>query len=129
MNNFGYSRAADIGDAVRQIAANTSAKFIAGGTNLLDLMKENVTRPSCVIDITHLPLQRVHLSCQHTSATIQHEKVTRAVLAALHREKDREHDQTPPNNSFHQGYRLPQRPRCNRTRLQTVDGTARIFGN
>src|SRR5438105_13225871 len=76
-----------------------------------------------------LPLQRVHLSCQHTSATIQHEEVTRAVLAALHREKDRETDQSPPNNSFHQGYRLPQRPRCNRTRLQTVNGTARIFGN
>jgi xanthine dehydrogenase YagS FAD-binding subunit len=35
------------------------AKFIAGGTNLIDLMKENVARPSRLIDITHLPLRAV----------------------------------------------------------------------
>jgi len=59
MINFAYTRASDIGDAVRQIAADPAAKFIAGGTNLIDLMKENVTRPSRVIDITHLPLNRI----------------------------------------------------------------------
>jgi xanthine dehydrogenase YagS FAD-binding subunit len=36
MNNFGYSRAADVADAVRQIGADPAAKFIAGGTNLID---------------------------------------------------------------------------------------------
>jgi xanthine dehydrogenase YagS FAD-binding subunit len=56
MNNFEYARASDIADAVRQIAADPGAKFIAGGTNLIDLMKENVARPSRLIDITHLPL-------------------------------------------------------------------------
>ena len=35
------------------------AKFIAGGTNLIDLMKEDVERPSRVIDITRLPLKSV----------------------------------------------------------------------
>ncbi|HEX6842601.1 MAG TPA: FAD binding domain-containing protein, partial [Stellaceae bacterium] len=59
MNNFNYSRARDVADAVRQIAAEPSASFIAGGTNLIDLMKENVTRPSRLIDITHLPLDKV----------------------------------------------------------------------
>ena len=59
MINFAYTRASDIGDAVRQIAADPAAKLIAGGTNLIDLMKENVTRPSRVIDITHLPLNRI----------------------------------------------------------------------
>ena len=59
MINFAYTRASDIGDAVRQIAADPAAKFIAGRTNLIDLMKENVTRPSRVIDITHLPLNRI----------------------------------------------------------------------
>jgi xanthine dehydrogenase YagS FAD-binding subunit len=59
MNNFGYTRASDIADAVRQIAADPAAKFIAGGTNLIDLMKENVARPSRLIDITHLPLKRI----------------------------------------------------------------------
>jgi xanthine dehydrogenase YagS FAD-binding subunit len=59
MNNFGYTRASDIADAVRQIAADPAAKFIAGGTNLIDLMKENVARPSQLIDITRLPLDKV----------------------------------------------------------------------
>ena len=59
MNNFGYTRASDVADAVRRIAADPAAKFIAGGTNLIDLMKENVARPSRLIDITHLPLDKV----------------------------------------------------------------------
>ena len=59
MINFQYSRAGNVADAVRQIAADPHARFIAGGTNLIDLMKENVERPSRVIDITHLPLKAV----------------------------------------------------------------------
>jgi xanthine dehydrogenase YagS FAD-binding subunit len=59
MINFQYSRANDLADAVRQIAADPSAKFIAGGTNLIDLMKEDVERPSRLIDITRLPLNSV----------------------------------------------------------------------
>ncbi len=59
MNNFEYTRASDVADAVRQIAADPAAKFIAGGTNLIDLMKENVARPSRLIDITRLPLNKV----------------------------------------------------------------------
>ncbi|HZV20106.1 MAG TPA: xanthine dehydrogenase family protein subunit M, partial [Hyphomicrobiales bacterium] len=37
MIGFSYSRAADVADAVGQMAANPGAKFIAGGTNLIDL--------------------------------------------------------------------------------------------
>jgi xanthine dehydrogenase YagS FAD-binding subunit len=59
MNNFEYTRASDVTDAVRQIVADPAAKFIAGGTNLIDLMKENVARPSRLIDITHLPLSKI----------------------------------------------------------------------
>src|ERR1700704_1216177 len=59
MINFQYSRANDVADAVRQIGADPAAKFIAGGTNLLDLMKEDVERPSRLIDITRLPLKTV----------------------------------------------------------------------
>src|SRR5262245_65796574 len=59
MNNFAYMRARDIADAVRQVASDPAARFIAGGTNLIDLMKENVTRPSRLIDITHLPLDKI----------------------------------------------------------------------
>src|SRR3954451_15048491 len=59
MINFQYSRATDVGDAVRRIAAEPSAKFIAGGTNLIDLMKEDVERPTKLIDITRLPLKSI----------------------------------------------------------------------
>jgi xanthine dehydrogenase YagS FAD-binding subunit len=59
MINFQYARAGDTADAVRQIAANPGAKFIAGGTNLIDLMKEEVECPTRLIDITRLPLRNV----------------------------------------------------------------------
>jgi xanthine dehydrogenase YagS FAD-binding subunit len=59
MINFQYARATDVGDAVRQMAAGKGAKFIAGGTNLLDLMKEDIERPARLIDISRLPLNTV----------------------------------------------------------------------
>jgi xanthine dehydrogenase YagS FAD-binding subunit len=59
MINFEYARATDVADAIRQIAADSAAKFIAGGTNLLDLMKYDVERPARLIDITHLPLRAI----------------------------------------------------------------------
>jgi xanthine dehydrogenase YagS FAD-binding subunit len=59
VNSFSYTRAGDVADAVREISGNTAAHFIAGGTNLIDLMKENVARPIRLIDITRLPLNRI----------------------------------------------------------------------
>src|SRR4029453_5237577 len=59
MINFEYMRASSVADAVRQIAVAPGAKFIAGGTNLVDLMKEDVERPTRLIDITRLPLKAV----------------------------------------------------------------------
>jgi len=59
MINFGYIRATDVASAVRQIAADPQAKFIAGGTNLIDLMKQDVERPARLIDISRLPLKAV----------------------------------------------------------------------
>ena len=59
MNTFTYTRVDDVASAVRSIAGDGAARFIAGGTNLLDLMKENVERPSRLIDITHLPLRAI----------------------------------------------------------------------
>jgi xanthine dehydrogenase YagS FAD-binding subunit len=59
MINFQYARADDVADAVRRIAADPTAKFIAGGTNLIDLMKGDVEHPSRLIDISRLPLKSV----------------------------------------------------------------------
>ena len=59
MINFDYARAVDVADATRQIASFPGAKFIAGGTNLIDLMKEDVERPLRLVDISRLPLNKV----------------------------------------------------------------------
>jgi xanthine dehydrogenase YagS FAD-binding subunit len=59
MINFEYARAADVADAVRQMASSPKAKFIAGGTNLVDLMKMDVEQPPKLIDVSRLPLDKV----------------------------------------------------------------------
>ncbi len=55
MNRFSYARPADVAEAVREVASERTARVIAGGTNLVDLMKYNVERPTRLVDITHLP--------------------------------------------------------------------------
>lgn len=59
MISFQYSRASNVADAVRQMAESPGAKFVAGGTNLVDLMKMDVERPMKLIDVTRLPLDSV----------------------------------------------------------------------
>ena len=59
MNAFDYTRAADLADAIRQKGADPAARFIAGGTNLIDLMKYEVERPTRLIDISRLPLRSI----------------------------------------------------------------------
>jgi xanthine dehydrogenase YagS FAD-binding subunit len=56
---FSYLRAGSVAEAVSAIAADPTAKFIAGGTNLIDLMKYDVERPTRLIDITRLPLKTI----------------------------------------------------------------------
>ena len=55
MTPFAYHRPADVADAIAAAAA-PGARLIAGGTNLVDLMKESVERPATLIDINGLPL-------------------------------------------------------------------------
>jgi xanthine dehydrogenase YagS FAD-binding subunit len=59
MNPFSYIQADSVAEAVGEASAESTAKFIAGGTNLLDLMKANVMRPAHLIDITHLTLNTI----------------------------------------------------------------------
>jgi xanthine dehydrogenase YagS FAD-binding subunit len=56
MRPFRYVRTNDPAAATRAVAANPQAKFLAGGTNILDLMKEDVERPSELVDVTRLKL-------------------------------------------------------------------------
>ena len=55
MTPFAYDRATDIEGALREHGAGGATYFIAGGTNLLDLVKYDVERPAKLVDITHLP--------------------------------------------------------------------------
>lgn len=55
MHPFDYARASDIAGAAR-VGAGDATKFIAGGTNLVDLMKANVEQPAHLIDINALPM-------------------------------------------------------------------------
>ncbi|MBA3650098.1 MAG: xanthine dehydrogenase family protein subunit M [Chthoniobacterales bacterium] len=59
MNPFTYSRATDTQTAVSVVAANPKAKFLGGGTNLVDLMKMGVERPEQLVDINRLDLTKV----------------------------------------------------------------------
>jgi xanthine dehydrogenase YagS FAD-binding subunit len=53
MIEFTYARAADAADAVSQ-ADGADTKYLGGGTNLVDLMRETVERPTALIDVTGL---------------------------------------------------------------------------
>ena len=56
MIRFDYTRAADVGEAVEALVADPKAQVIAGGTNLVDLLKYNVESPTRLVDIGRLPL-------------------------------------------------------------------------
>ncbi len=59
MRPFKFSPAKDPRSATGMLTANQQAKFLAGGTNLLDLMKEDVMRPTELVDITRLSLSQI----------------------------------------------------------------------
>jgi xanthine dehydrogenase YagS FAD-binding subunit len=58
MRSFTYERATDSRDAVVAVS-RPGAKFISGGTNLLDLMKLEIEQPSHLVDISRLPLSGI----------------------------------------------------------------------
>lgn len=60
MKSFKYTRSTDAANAVQAVSANKDAKFLAGGTNLIDLMKEYVERPNELVDITRLNLAQIN---------------------------------------------------------------------
>jgi xanthine dehydrogenase YagS FAD-binding subunit len=53
MTPFDYSRAGDVAEAVRLGEAD-QAKYLGGGTNLIDLMRETIERPAALVDVTAL---------------------------------------------------------------------------
>jgi xanthine dehydrogenase YagS FAD-binding subunit len=59
MEAFTYSRATSVAQAVQTGAQSSPFRFVAGGTNLIDMMKLNVERPKVLVDINGLPLDQI----------------------------------------------------------------------
>ncbi|WP_158829515.1 FAD binding domain-containing protein [Mucilaginibacter lacusdianchii] len=59
MNRFTYASVADTNAAFAELDEHDTPRYIAGGTNLLDLMKVNVEKPDHLIDITHLAFNKI----------------------------------------------------------------------
>jgi xanthine dehydrogenase YagS FAD-binding subunit len=59
MHPFSYTQATSQQDAVQSIQSGQNAKFLAGGTTLIDLMKLHVEQPDMLIDINPLPLSQI----------------------------------------------------------------------
>ncbi len=60
MKAFAYERATQVRDALTVVAENGGARYLGGGTNLVDLMKGGVEAPTRLVDVRSLPLDGVH---------------------------------------------------------------------
>ena len=65
MKPFQYLRPKTVAEAINMAADNPEAQYIAGGTNLVDLMKRGITSPAKLIDINHLPLKKIEHRYDH----------------------------------------------------------------
>ena len=59
MKPFRYERAQDAASAVALVSQTAHAGYLAGGTNLVDHLKLGVSQPDVLVDITHLPYDRI----------------------------------------------------------------------
>ena len=62
MNPFAFHRAADEGEAIRAAAAGV--RLLAGGTTLVDLMREHIEQPAALVDINQLPGRTVEITAR-----------------------------------------------------------------
>lgn len=58
MQPFTYIKAKTNQEAIAAMSANANAKFIGGGTNIIDMMKMHIEKPQQLIDITSLDLKK-----------------------------------------------------------------------
>ncbi|CAN5445279.1 xanthine dehydrogenase family protein subunit M [soil metagenome] len=59
MQPFKFTRSTDAASAVKAAAANPDSRFVAGGSNIVDLMRECVERPSELVDISRLAMSQI----------------------------------------------------------------------
>src|SRR5437762_9859017 len=59
MKPFVYARPTTATAAVDEVAKRPNGKFLGGGTNLIDLMRENIEQPDTLVDVTRLPFTQI----------------------------------------------------------------------
>lgn len=62
MREFGYERVHDVSGALALLGTDPEARFLGGGTNLVDLMKAGVERPALLVDVQELPLGTIEFT-------------------------------------------------------------------
>jgi xanthine dehydrogenase YagS FAD-binding subunit len=84
MRPFGYDRPLEVGEALTLVAERPDARFLAGGTNLVDLVRRGVETPDWLVDVTGLPLAEVEehegglrIGATVTNADLAHHPVVR----------------------------------------------------
>ncbi|TCC90234.1 xanthine dehydrogenase family protein subunit M [Pedobacter frigiditerrae] len=84
MINFQYLRTTVVKTALGLVSKDPKATFIAGGTNLVDLMKRGVTAPEKLIDINHLPLKQIELknNILHIGALVSNSALAENAIVA-----------------------------------------------
>ncbi len=64
MKPFTYERASDVASAIQAVSQTPGARYLAGGTNLLDLMKLEIETPTHLVDVSRLPLATIEASAE-----------------------------------------------------------------
>ncbi|MDH3493980.1 MAG: xanthine dehydrogenase family protein subunit M, partial [Acidobacteriota bacterium] len=118
MRPFKYEKARDVRGAAKAVAGEEAAHYLAGGTNIVDLMKEDVARPTKLVDISGLNLSKIESKRDKVSIgalatnkdTANHELIrenfpmlTQAILAGA---------SAQIRNAATNGGNLNQRTRC-----------------
>ena len=119
MNSFKYTRASSVREAISGHGGNASTRYIAGGTNLVDLMKSFVEQPSHLIDISRLDRKTIEATsdgglrigamatnsavAEHAEVRARYPMLARAILSGASQQI---------RNAASVGGNLLQRTRC-----------------
>ena len=59
MKPFAYARTTTVDEAIQLVRERPNAKFLGGGTNLVDLMREHIEQPDTLVDVSRIPFAEI----------------------------------------------------------------------